>query len=89
MIEFDPAKERASRHRMPFALAGEIFQAEYVETVDTRRDYGEKRLIAVGMVASLGLLCSTVYTWRGPNRRIISFRRASVRDRRIYRDRYA
>ncbi len=89
MIEFDPEKERASRHGLPFLFAAEIFAGEYVETVDSRFNYGETRLIAVGVVASLGLLCSTPYMWRGSNRRIISFRRASDRDRRIYRDRHA
>ena len=86
MIEFDPEKDRRSEHGLPFVLAAEIFGGDYVETVDSRFDYGETRLLAVGMVASLGLLCSAVYTWRGAKRRIISFRRASARDRRIYRD---
>ena len=86
MIEFDPEKERRSEHRLPFVLAAEIFVGEYVETVDSRFEYGETRLIAVGMAASLGFLCSAVYTWRGARRRIISFRRASARDKRIYRD---
>ena len=64
MIEFDPEKERACRHRLPFAFAAQIFEGRYVETVDDRFDYGETRIVAVGMIASLGFLYTTVYTWR-------------------------
>jgi uncharacterized protein len=49
---------------------------------DTRRDYGEMRVIAIGRVA--GVTLTVVYTDRDDARRIISARRANRRERRAY-----
>lgn len=49
---------------------------------DTRRDYGEARSRAVGMLA--GELLAVVYTERSSRRRLISARRASRNERRGY-----
>ena len=53
-----------------------------VEWIDTRQDYGEERLILLGMVERGVLL--VVYTERGDNIRIISARRATKHEQDIY-----
>jgi uncharacterized DUF497 family protein len=53
-----------------------------VETEDRRRDYGEARFQALGVVRERVLY--VVYTWRNGRRRIISARRASSDEVSIY-----
>lgn len=90
MIEFDPAKEAVNPHGLPFAFAAEIFEGNFIEEIDSRFDYGEDRYKATGPVGSFnGKICTAIYTWRGTARRIISFRRAGVRELRKYRRRDA
>ena len=86
-IEFDREKELASEHKLPFGLAVELFDGPFIEEEDARFDYGETRFTAIGPVQTLGdRLCVVVYTWRGANRRVISFRKANDREIRKYRD---
>ncbi len=44
----DPDKEATSGHGLPFALAAELFENDFVEEIDARFDYGERRLKATG-----------------------------------------
>ena len=64
-----------------------IFDGPVLEKDDTRRDYGEARIIAFGMVDRHQL--AVVYTVRAGNRRIISARRAHSSERKAYREAYA
>jgi uncharacterized DUF497 family protein len=48
-----------------------------------RRDYGERRIQAIGQANEDVLF--VVYTWRGAMRRIISARLANRRERDAYR----
>ena len=48
------------------------------EFVDDRRDYGEERMVAFGLVA--GRLLCVVYTQRGPGVRVISPRKAHAKE---------
>ncbi len=84
-FEWDEAKSERNRvvRDLPFALAIKLFDGQTINLVDSRRDYGETRMQAVGMVGGLILLC--VYTDRGTVRRIISLRRANRRERDAYR----
>ena len=60
-----------------------IFARVVLETVDDRHDYGEVRVKAIG---ALGEDVFTVlYTQRGEVRWIISARRASRKERRLWR----
>lgn len=59
-----------------------IFEGPIFEVVDNRFDYGETRTICLGELN--GRLYVIVYTWRGENRRIISARKANVREQRAY-----
>jgi uncharacterized protein len=85
MFEWDEAKsERNLRERgIGFVVAADVFARPVIEFEDTRRDYGERRIIAVGEYA--GEILAVVYTWRGESRRIISVRAANRRERNAYR----
>ncbi len=50
--------------------------------VDDRRDYGETRYVALGCLANM--IVFLAYTLRGDAVRMISMRRASKMERRIY-----
>lgn len=63
-----------------FAVAASIFAGRVIEAEDTRHDYGEVRVQAIGQAAG-GQLMAVVYTDRGEIRRIISARLASRRER--------
>ncbi|HXA23179.1 MAG TPA: BrnT family toxin [Acetobacteraceae bacterium] len=71
---------------LPFGLARELFAGPVVEQVDARRNYGEIRMKAIGVVG--GLLMACVFTDRGAAHRIISLRYASRRERNAYRAAY-
>ena len=84
-FEFDPQKNRINlaKHRIDFAIAARIWDDYVFEREDTRRDYGEKRFIALGAVE--GRTMVVVYTWRGSRRRLISARKANGSEQEIYR----
>lgn len=84
-IDFDPVKNATNiaRRGLDFADAVLMWQeGPVVEIEDDRGDYGELRMIAVGRVR--GRVCVTVYTDRGPVRRIISLRKANRREINAY-----
>lgn len=83
-IEFDPEKSaRNDEERgLPFALAAELDWDKARSIPDRRRDYGEERFLAFApMRGRLHVVCFSI---RGPNRRIISFRKANEREERAY-----
>ena len=70
-----------------FAFATLVFDGPTLERDDTRRDYGERRVIAIGFAQGLAL--TVVYTDRagtggGVVRRIISARLSNRREREAY-----
>jgi uncharacterized DUF497 family protein len=85
---WDPSKsDRNARERgLPFAVAMAQFDGPTIEFDDTRRDYGERRIIALGVVAGRVLVC--VYTERGAAndlvRWIISLRKANKGESHAY-----
>ena len=81
-IDFDAEKDADNRrHRgLPLALGAVVLANLVVEFEDTRRDYGERRVIAVGTIA--GRLHVCVYTMRGEICRIISLRKANTKEGR-------
>jgi uncharacterized DUF497 family protein len=83
-FERDEAKRLANilKHGIDFADVSAVFAGEFIETEDRRRDYGERRFRAVGLLR--GHLVQIAYTWRDVRRRIISARRASRNDGRAY-----
>ncbi|WP_284943669.1 BrnT family toxin [Acidisoma cladoniae] len=81
LFEWDDAKSfRNARDRnLPFDLAIVMFDGPTLEMADTRRDYGELRIRAIGMVRGVCMVC--VYTDRADTRRIISLRLANSKER--------
>jgi len=87
-FEWDAAKSAANiaKHGIDFEDAIGIFDGPVLEKADARRDYGEDRFVAFGVVDDREL--AVVYTGRGERRRIISARRAHGRERKAYREVY-
>ncbi|MDQ3674050.1 MAG: BrnT family toxin [Gemmatimonadota bacterium] len=87
-FDWDPAKNRANArtHGIDFADVVEMFSGATWERIDDRRDYGEERWVAVGMVQ--GIEITVVYTDQrtadGVVRPIISARRATRDERETF-----
>jgi uncharacterized DUF497 family protein len=83
-ITFDPAKrERTLRERgLDFASAAEVFVGHTYDRVDDRNDYGEVRVITVGLLADRMVVL--VWTQRGDARHVISMRKANDREQARY-----
>lgn len=83
-ITFDPAKDAANRHKHGVSLA-EAAQLEWETAViwpDIRQDYGEPRMIAIGYIDQR--LYVIVFVEREGDQRIISLRKANLREIRRY-----
>lgn len=80
-FEWDPAKSAATARRrgISFERAAEIFTGKMIQWTDDRKDYGERRIRAVG--ESAGELLHIVFTRRGEIIRVISARRANCKER--------
>jgi uncharacterized DUF497 family protein len=85
-FEWDEDKNESNfdKHGIDFETAMLIWEGPVIEQVDDRKDYGESRFIALGMVEDRVL--AVVYTWRGNCCRIISARKARKDERRAYRE---
>ena len=83
-FSWDPRKDRANieKHHISFSRAAKIFDGPLLEREDTRRDYGEKRMLALGR--SEGRILRVVYTRRNASIRIISARKANTHERAEY-----
>ena len=83
-FEWDEDKLRANirKHGIDFLNAALIFEADTIEWVDDREDYGEERVIALGQ-SGFNVLRVT-YTLRGATIRIISAQKASRHDQKKY-----
>jgi len=85
MIHVESAPETTANP--PVAFATLIFESATVEVEDRRKDYGERRVVAIGVADGLHL--TVVYTDREApkgqvTRRIISARRSSRHERKTY-----
>ena len=83
-VTFDPGKDRINRakHGLPLAAAEHVFRQPTIEFEDDRFDYGETRMIALGMLEGRVVVC--VYVDRGQTRRIISLRKATRHESKEY-----
>jgi len=79
-IEFDAQKrdQTLAERGLDFADAAIVFADAVVEIEDTRRDYGEKRILCYGYLA--GRLVVVGYTPRGDTRRVFTMRKANERE---------
>jgi uncharacterized DUF497 family protein len=85
IIEFDPQKdlENLVKHEISLEEAKRFNWEIYVGWLDKRKDHGEDRHIAVGVLADT--LYYVVYTIRGEDtHRVISLRKATKPERDRY-----
>jgi uncharacterized DUF497 family protein len=85
VFEWDEVKSLANARTrgLPFEIAMALLDGATLESPDRRRDYGERRIKAIGRAAEQILVY--VYTDRSGARRIISLRAANRRERDAYR----
>lgn len=87
-FSWDARKSEANlaQRGFDFAFASLVFDGPTLERVDDRADYGEARIIAIGLADGIHL--TVVYTDRPGTpeliRRIISARRSNRRERSAY-----
>ncbi len=83
-IEFDSAKNKTNiaKHGVPLDLAIYLFEGAHKVIADNRRNYGEARFRAYGLINGRLFVC--VYTLRGGAVRVISLRKANRREQNAY-----
>lgn len=88
-LEWDAAKStrNVGQRGFDFEFASLVFASTYVEFDDTRRDYGERRIVALGTADGIAL--TVVFTDRVAStgevvRRLISARLSNCKERRQY-----
>ncbi|MGH7837600.1 MAG: BrnT family toxin [Candidatus Binataceae bacterium] len=86
-IRLGRAKNRGNsiQHGLRFEDAEQVFSGPCVTFVDDRLDYGEERLVTLGLLA--GRLVVIAHTPRDEGSRIISMRKGSRREKEIYQKR--
>jgi hypothetical protein len=86
-FEFDPEKAAANRdkHGVSFADAEGVFEDQLAVHRPDPDAEGEERFVAVGL-GSAGRVLVVVYTTHEEDIRLISVRRATKREVKIYED---
>lgn len=84
--EWDPSKEKSNykKHRVKFADAAGVFEDENAITIRDEHK-GEERFITIGR-DFLSRILVLVYTFRDIVIRIISARKATARERKMYEE---
>ena len=84
VVTFDPEKNarNVAARSIPFRLALRLDWSTALVAEDTRRDYGEKRFQALGLIGER--LHMLVFTPRPPAMHVISLRWANDRERTKY-----
>ncbi len=85
--EWDEAKNRKNlaKHGLSFEDAALVFSGPCVTFEDDRFEYGEERLITLGLLA--GRLVVLAHSPRDEGTRIISMRKCTRREQKIYQER--
>ncbi len=85
MFEWDKNKNQANleKHGISFEVAVEVFNDNSAHETD-RTINNEARIMLIGEVC--GFVLVVVFTYRNNKRRIISARRASKAERKVYYD---
>lgn len=83
-VTFDPEKDAKNRaeHGLSFERVAELEWDTAVVREDTRRDYGETRLLVMARLD--GRLHAAVVTPRGEDLHVISLRKANKREVKRY-----
>jgi len=87
-ITCDPKKRAITLQErgLDFMDAGIVFEGEVFEFEDIRKDYREKRMIAVGYLA--GRMVIIGYVQRGKSRHVFSMRKANEREEKKYQEQF-
>ncbi|MEO8279912.1 MAG: BrnT family toxin, partial [Ideonella sp.] len=82
-ITYDPLKRSRTlaERKLDFEDAKFVFEATNFETEDTRRDYGEMRILCFGMLRDRMVVVG--YTPRGADRHVFSMRKANDREQAL------
>ena len=87
-ITYDPPKREWTlrERRLDFEDAEQVFAGRTFDREDTRRDYGEVRIVTIGILR--GRMIVVVWTPRGNDRHIISMRKANDRETARYAEEF-
>ena len=87
-ITCDPIKRmKTIRDRqLDFMDASLIFDGEIYEFQDTRKDYGETRMVAIGYLT--GRMVVVGYVQRGMTQHVFSMRKANEREIKKYQEQF-
>lgn len=89
IFEWDSEKEKINinKHGLDFSTAARVFKDENrLEIFDELHSDLEERYITIGMIDNIAYIVVVVYTERGEAIRIISARKATKNERRMYND---
>lgn len=80
-LTWDPLKRKATfdARGLDFEDASIVFDGPTFEVEDTRKDYGEARILCFGLLQ--GRLVVVGYTPRGADRHVFSMRKANDREK--------
>ncbi|WP_041193563.1 BrnT family toxin [Candidatus Symbiobacter mobilis] len=79
-LTYDPAKrlKTLAERGLDFEDAALVFHGLTVEVEDTRKDYGERRILCFGLLHARLVVIG--YTPRGADRHVFSMRKANERE---------
>lgn len=80
------AKANVKKHGVEFADAVGVFDDPDAITMEDQDSEGEQRFLSIGLDI-LGRIIVMAYTYRGDNARLISARKATKKEVRIYEKR--
>ncbi|MBO4460202.1 MAG: BrnT family toxin [Clostridiales bacterium] len=83
--DHDKERKNISKHCIDFDTAVSVFNDNNrIEMYDEEHSADEDRFITIGMVGSLTIVVTVVYTYRDPAIRIISARTATKAESEVY-----
>ncbi|MCM1172167.1 MAG: BrnT family toxin [Clostridium sp.] len=88
-FEWDDEKEKINikKHKLSFSIAKFVFNDENrLEIYDEENSTDEERYITIGIIQQEPVVINVVYTERGHRIRLISARKATNRERKMYYD---
>ncbi len=88
-FEWDDEKNKINikKHKISFSIAKFVFNDENrIEIFDEIHSINEDRYITIGIINQMPVVVTVVYTERGQKIRLISARKATAEERRMYYD---
>ena len=86
-FQWDPIKndDNVRKYLLDFSDAWRVFEGPLLTETDDRFDYGEQRLVSLGLLA--GRVVVIAHSPRDEGTRIISMRKGNRREQEIYQER--